>query len=275
MDEKDISLFDTVISDLVVLRTKCDENFMHNNEIFIDQFKSNRTNKIQDYKYHITTLLNDFLDFQKYSEQQNKVSSFDLNIFRMFGVGETMHSYILANFLNPSSEHGQKHLFLNVFLDMLKIKRDSDSENWIVTAEKGRIDVLLKRVQPHSVVVIENKSNYATDQENQLYRYWHKEIYKTICNKHLPKEYIQKPPDYFYQLIYLSPAKWKIPSNNSLMKPLGWTEDLDLPDTVPLQTKHLLFNEFIVQWLNDSLKLVPIENHRIREYIKQYIELWT
>ena len=156
---------------------------------------------------------------------------------------------------------------------MLKIERFSDNENWIVTAEKGRIDVLLKRVQPHSVVVIENKSNYADDQNHQLYRYWYQEIYKTISERHLPKDYILYPPERYYQLLYLSPEHWKIPSTNTLTKPAEW--DNDLPKEVPLKAKHLLFSDFVYQWLKISLELLPKDNHRIREYVKQYIEYWN
>jgi hypothetical protein len=204
---------------------------------------------------------------------KNKDTSCDFNMLSLFHIGETQHSYLLAYFLNPNAEHGQKHLFLNVFLDLLKIERFNDNENWIVTAEKGRIDVLLKRVQPHSVVVIENKSNYANDQNHQLYRYWHQEIYKTIFERHLPKDYILNPPERYYQLLYLSPQHWKIPSTNTLTKPTEW--DSNLPKKVPLNTKALLFSDFVCKWLKISLKLLPKDNHRIREYVKQYIEYWN
>jgi hypothetical protein len=273
MDEKDIILFGSVISELTILRHRIVDKFKIKNKFGVGQLSFNQTNQIQEFRTTTTDFPLSFLNIQERSIKQNGLTSCDLNIFKIFGVGETMHSYLLANLLNPYGEHGQKHLFLNIFLDQLKIKRFSDSENWIVTAEKGRIDILLKRVQPHSVIVIENKSNYATDQENQLYRYWHQEIYKTICNRHLPDYYITKPPDNFYQLIYLSPAHWKIPSNNSLIKPTYW--DKDLPKEVPLKTKYLLFSDFIVQWLNMSLEQLSKENHRVREHIKQYLELWS
>lgn len=207
------------------------------------------------------------------SKIKNRDTSCDFNMLSLFNIGETQHSFLLAHFLNPNADHGQKHLFLNVFLDLLKIKRFSDNENWIVTAEKGRIDVLLKRVQPHSVIVIENKSNYADDQNNQLYRYWYQEIYKTISERHLPKEYILNPPEQYYQLLYLSPEFWKVPNTNTLTKPSTW--DNDLPREVPLKAKHLLFREFVCQWLKASFELLPKDNHRIREYVKQYIEYWN
>jgi len=239
----------------------------------IEQLNSNQLVQQTVFDAHITILVTEFEKIQKESEHKNNQTSCDFNIFRMFRVGETMHSYILAHFLNPNSDHGQKHLFLNVFLDLLKIKRITDNENWIVTAEKGRIDLLLKRNHPPSVVVIENKSNYAVDQENQLYRYWYQEIYSSIISRHLPEEYILNPPEDYYQLIYLSPTHWKIPTNNSLTKPQNW--GADLPDEVPIMTKQLLFNEFIVEWLKISLAKIPSNNSRIREHIEQYLEYWN
>ena len=116
-----------------------------------------------------------------------------------------MHSRLIANLLNPYGTHGQKHLFLNIFLDMLEIERNNDSDHWTVTAETGRIDILLKRDNPHSVIIIENKSNYAIDQDNQMYRYWHQEIYQAMKSRNLPDDYILTPSPKFYQLIYLSP----------------------------------------------------------------------
>lgn len=213
-------------------------------------------------------------EIYKNSISRNKETSCDFNMMSLFHIGETQHSFLLAYFLNPNADHGQKHLFLNVFLDLLKINRYTDNENWIVTAEKGRIDILLKRIQPHSVIVIENKSNYASDQNHQLYRYWHQEIYKTIIERSdISKDYILNPPDHSYQLLYLSPEHWKIPNTNTLTKPIEW--NTDLPIVVPLSVKHLLFRDFVCKWLHKSLELLPNDNHRMREYVKQYIEYWN
>jgi hypothetical protein len=247
MNKEDILLFDSVISDLTKLRGQHLERF----------------------QLDATDLASRLLHIDTAAKEYKRLTSKDLNIFRMLGVGETMHSYLLAHLLDPHAEHGQKHLFLNIFLKLLGIK-NSDSENWTVTAEKGRIDILLRRVTPHSVIVIENKSNYAPDQDNQLYRYWYQEIYSKICNTDIDS---LNPPNDRYQLIYLSPALWKIPSDNSLMKPKDWDEKL--PDEVPIKPKHLLFSVFIVKWLENSLETLPKENHRIREHIKQYLELWN
>jgi hypothetical protein len=160
---------------------------------------------------------------------------------------------------------------LRLFLEMLGIE-NPEAGHWTVTAETGRIDVLLKRKHPHSVVVIENKSNYAPDQQNQLYRYWYQEIY--YPNIRHNKSYSYKPEDSKrYQLIYLSPDATKMPADHSLMKPPGLSDEL--PNRVPIEPRLLLFNHEIVRWLQKVLEHLPASNHRFREYVKQYIEFWS
>ena len=275
MENKDnILVFNSVLLSFHSKRIQLMSKFDTFNKTIINDFVLEKTIHYEKVKELVAEQSVQFGKIAKALETINKLTSGDLNVFRMFGVGETKHSYIIANLLNPYGEHGQKNLFLNIFLDMLKIERVSDNEIWVVTAEKGRIDILLKRVHPkHSVVVIENKSNYAYDQANQLYRYWYKEIYQTILTKYLPKDYILNPPSQYYQLIYLSPSAFKVPSNNSLERPNYW--DADLPATVPIKVQQLLFSEFIVDWLRISLDKLPCNSHRIREYVKQYIEFWT
>lgn len=198
----------------------------------------------------------------------NKETSRDFNLLRLFKIGETMHSLLLANILNPNSEHGQGNLFLLSFLNQIGIENPEKGQ-WIVTAEKGRIDILLKRVHPHSVVVIENKSNFAVDQNNQLYRYWHQEIY--YPNRHRRIDYTGKHPEK-YQIIYLTPSDSKHPTSNSLIKPKDWP--IDLPSIIPITPIILRFNIEIVDWLSYSIQKIPNTNYRLTEYIKQYIEFW-
>ena len=59
--------------------------------------------------------------------------------------------------------HGQGKLFLSAFLEYIGFKKDKGNEEWIVTAEKGRVDVLLRRLNPLGAIIIENKSNWAGD----------------------------------------------------------------------------------------------------------------
>ena len=212
--------------------------------------------------------------FQKVKEK-NKLTSSDFNILKLFRINEPKHSFLLHNFLYPYGNHGQGHLFLNIFLDLLGIERKANNELWTVTAEKGRIDLLIKRRNPHSVILIENKSNYAKDQDNQLYRYWHQEIYLPIKRKHGFYDMKNEPKSKYYQLLYLTPHSSKKPSENSLTKPLNWDWDLDLPEKLPMKITYVSFSKFIIEWLETSLKSIHKDNHRLKEYVKQYIEYWT
>lgn len=213
--------------------------------------------------------------YQKENEkikEKNKTHSVLFNPLTFFSIGETMHSFLLANLIDPNAEHGQGNLFLKSFLKLLKIEV-FENDNWIVTAETGRIDILLRRQYPHTVVVIENKSNYAIDQEHQLYRYWFQEIYLPNLKKFGDKTIDKTSNNSNYQIIYLTPADWKLPSDNSMKRPNGY--DTTLPETIPIEPKVWLFNKQIIQWLNDVIPQLHQDNHRLREYLKQYIELWT
>lgn len=55
-----------------------------------------------------------------------------------------------------------------MFLEYIGFEKDEGNEEWIITAEEGRVDVLLRRQNPLGAVIIENKSNWAGDQPNQL-----------------------------------------------------------------------------------------------------------
>ncbi len=209
----------------------------------------------------------DFL-VSEYQEKNRNYSS-ELNILSYFDIGETKHSFLLAKFLNPYSEHGQHNLFLKTFLKKLKIEKP-EFGNWIVTAETGRIDVLIKRIEPHTVIVIENKSNCAVDQENQLYRYWYQEIY--YPNRHLPISYTKEKSNN-YKIIYLTPSDWKLPNDNSLQKP-DYLPD-EFPDKLPIEPEIWYFNKQIIEWLLETLDLIPQTNHRLREFVKQYIDYWN
>lgn len=217
---------------------------------------------------HFVDLLSNFIKLQTDAKLRNKLVSCDFNMLRLFNINEPTHSFLLANILNPNSEHGQGNLFLYLFLKMIGIEAPEIGQ-WTVTAEKGRIDILLKRANPHSVVVIENKSNNAIDQENQLYRYWYQEIY--YPNRHRDINYTGLHPEK-YQILYLTPSDWKQPSNNSLIKPLAWPSEL--PNSIPLKPLIWKFDTEIIEWLSNILDEIPKENYRLTEYIKQYIEFW-
>ena len=203
----------------------------------------------------------------------NKKDSHNFNILRMFQISETKHSQLLQLLLNPNSIHGQGNLFLNLFLEKIGIKEPSKGR-WKVTAEEGRIDLLLKRNNPLSIVIIENKSNYAGDQQNQLYRYWFNEIYK-VNGKIEPNFYEQNNDS--FQIIYLVP-NGKNYDYQTITKPQNFEafNSVNFPDLMPMEIKRLTFNEDIFNWIGDCIELIEnfsVSNHRIREYLKQYQEI--
>lgn len=209
------------------------------------------------------------------SREQNRLKSHDLNVFHFFNPGETTHSRLLAHFLDPRASHGQATLFLAEFLRLLKISQPDtvSASPWIVTAEIGRVDVLIKRAFPHTVVVIENKSNYALDQPNQLYRYWYQEIYRKQLERQATAQDLASPSKSHYRIVYLSPDSWKQADKQSVSRPNTWSPDL--PATVPEGIiEHHLFGEFVTEWLKKSLTLIPPDNHRLREFTQQYIQFW-
>lgn len=267
--EKTISNFKQIISNILIIE---------DNNHFLCQVSSNLSNLAEnetDIANNIIQTNNEIIGkfklIQKEAQFKNKETSCDFNILRLFSINEVMHSFLLANMLNPHSEHGQGNIFLIAFLKKLRIESPERGQ-WIVSAEKGRIDILLKRKYPHSVIIIENKSNYAYDQPNQLYKYWFREIYKS--QSHKGYNYSKNHPEK-YQIVFLTPADWKQPSLNTITRPKGneWSS-LGCPDIMPIEPQIWKFNIEIVNWLNDVYKDIPIKNYRLKEYIKQYIEFW-
>ena len=92
-------------------------------------------------------------------------------------VHETAQSSLLAQWLDPRGVHGQGALFQTLFLEELGMASPGTGV-WRVATEENRVDLLLSRSIPFGMVVIENKSNWAVDQPNQLYRYWYRTIYR-------------------------------------------------------------------------------------------------
>jgi len=204
-------------------------------------------------------------------DRKHKEDGHNFNIFLFlrdefeFVVKETMHSKLIKFLLNPHASHGQGNEFLIKFLQLLDVEKPEEGI-WYVSAEHGRIDVLLKRNEPLSTIIIENKSNWANDQPNQLYRYWYQEIYNTT--KETEKDFYVRNKCKF-QIVYLAPNEDKKFEEQSITKPKDWTEN-HLPKKVPIDIKTLCFNTFIQEWLENCKKQLPATNHRIREYIIQY-----
>lgn len=191
---------------------------------------------------------------------------------RFTGISEPTHSRILHFLLSDDNLHGQGNLFLMELLKMLNLE-SPEMGQWIPSAELGRVDVRLVRQNPRSVVVIENKSNWAGDQPNQLYRYWYNNIHS--CAEDCLPEFYQDNDR--FKIVYLVPNEIKQISNHSLLKPsIDWFQGLSkeeyesLPDILPMTPIIWSFDTQINQWLQKCEDLLDVRNTPLRNFIKQY-----
>ncbi|MBQ9311572.1 MAG: PD-(D/E)XK nuclease family protein [Bacteroidales bacterium] len=201
-------------------------------------------------------------------ERQRRINKGEnINIFSLWndfsGLTEPIHSRILHFFLSSNPMHGQGNRFLNIFLKHIGIQSHKDEE-WVSTVEIGRVDVMLKRFHPHGLVIIENKSNGAEDQPNQLYRYWYKNIHH--CNDDCTRAYYELHPE--YKIVYLVPNKEKKINDDSLTRPIDYPEYL--PDTIPIKPIVFSFQEEISSWLEDCIDSLPEENIPLKNLLLQY-----
>ncbi len=210
--------------------------------------------------------------YDKYKKDldEHKKDGHNFNVFKLLKdecnlkIDELMHSGLIRFLLEPNSLHGCNKLFLEEFLKILKVDSPQTGE-WKVYTEVGKIDILLKREDPLSIIVIENKANWAVDQKNQLYRYWYNAIYRET--KEVDKNFYEKKCNNF-KICYLVPIKSKNYSEQSISRP---EEDKKtLSDKIPMNIDIISFDKEILEWLDSCIKKLPEENYRLRDYIEQY-----
>ena len=243
------------------------------NKVFSDYLALSEKN-IEKFISLNQDLLASFSLLLKNDKEENRKKSIGFNALYFFSIDEKKHSYIIAYLLTPNEGHGQGNLFLNLFLKKLGVSPEAEEDEWVVTAEKGRIDIMLRRDKPHSVIVVENKSNNAGDQPNQLYRYWYYMIFWPNRHEKNQVQYI-KDHSNCYKIIYLVSDSGKDYSADSVVKPNSLNSDKlsELPEKIDGIVKWS-FSEHIVGWLEDSCEKLDNENHRLREFITQYLEYW-
>jgi len=191
------------------------------------------------------------------------------NIIRQLDISEPQHSLILGFILNPNEKHGFGDIFLKEFFDIVISDKDftyDNNEKWRVSVEKGRFDILIRNKQNTKIVIIENKSNGAKDQHNQLYRYWFKGIYQTQYRL------VKQGEKVFNKIIYLVPKKGKQYTKQTITGPK--TPDKNYPDRVPENIiKTVYFKEELLWWLEKCMSLVE-RTEDMYFYIKQYADFW-
>jgi len=190
-----------------------------------------------------------------------------LNYIDQLSPTEPQHSAILGNILDPRGKHGCGGLFLKEFFKCVfpdgEITFD-ENENWLVTIELERFDIQIKTENDTKIVIVENKSNWAVDQPNQLYRYWLNGIHNR--QKNIPKTLNPKA-----KILYASPAYGKAYEEQSITRPDDdTTSPLKVPEGI---IKIIYFNKEIMEWLENCMHLVD-GMPELYYYLKQYKDYW-
>ena len=204
------------------------------------------------------------------SEADNTQFGTLFNPFALASLKETLHSKILGELLNPRGSHGQGPLFLRCLLKHLKVP-EPDAGEWQHAVEEDRVDLMLARAKPASVILIENKANNAVDQPNQLYRYWHRQIH---C-RFPPLDYQCPETRRYFRVIYLSADGRKMPEPHSLKRPNGWEGINRDHATLPLTWEPLGLDKLLGLLHDEASTRVPETNARLRIFIQMYSELWN
>jgi hypothetical protein len=189
-----------------------------------------------------------------------------VNAFEQLSPSEPQHSRIICDLINPNNyliDHGNR--FLELFFK--HVLNDSqfeynESDEWEVTAERERYDIRIRSKDNGKIIIIENKSNWANDQPNQLYRYWYEGIYKE--QKNMDKKYAK--------MLYLSPSEFKKYDKQSITKPDKFEKSLDdqLDEKI---IKTVFFSKEILNWLDECMKIVDNDDN-LYYYLLQYKDFW-
>lgn len=208
---------------------------------------------------NVTELLHSVDKIRTRYNEIARLTGENYNLFEILNVEtkEYIHTYFLADMLNPKGIHGLGNLPLKLFLQ--EIEKDAlFSDDLRVFAEKdygvidkqntlgGRIDISLENLSGKSIL-IENKI-YARDQENQLLRY-----YNTFKDR----------GDSF--ILYLT-LDGKTPTDQSITN-TSKEESLTESDYLCISYK-----DHIIKWLKKCHKKA-IDLPLLRETLKQYIAL--
>jgi len=140
-------------------------------------------------------VLNELIKPIKYYKSKKKEKSVFYAISNSY-YHENYHSDILAYYFNYSLPKRKLIDWLNQGLDDDKKISYHDYKNGSVEREKNKIDITLFNSEGNRAIIIENKSNGATDQYRQLYRYYESLKKKNItveCICYLNKDSNKKP----------------------------------------------------------------------------------
>lgn len=205
--------------------------------------------------------INFFEDVNKFKEKQQKQKQRGLNDYNLLTTvlnehdEVRLHSRVIGSLLNINGLHYQKELFLEKFMEILKITEfEFNIEESNLFLEYQNIDLYLTDGIKH--IIIENKI-YAGDQKNQIKRY-----YDTIKDENKDLEYND------ILVIYLSIDRLQ-PSNYSLGN-LAIKDNYLIDNNEKIAIfKNINYKNEILNWLDNCLhEIQNITN--LNESIQQY-----
>ena len=217
----------------------------------------------------ITSLSTSWCPIRRAEIERNLEENHHYSPLRAISIKETDHSRILGELLKPTGSHGKGDLFLKSFLRRIGISPVEG--NWVVTVELDRIDILLRRSDPASVVIIENKACQATDQPGQLYRYWHRQIHR----RHNGPNNGNPVPRERFRIIYLPPGDCTRPDERSVLRPSDLNDSTCNEARIPEDILDCRsFQTDVADWLNELLESEMGLSDRLRIFLKLYTEIW-
>lgn len=166
--------------------------------LVIDNLYSSMNNYNKEVINLISNLKKENIDAYKeiLERQGNKLKFNIFDIITDKWRRENFHSEILKFLLENYED------FFNDFLDLIEIKNKEEYSNAEITNEEAKIDILIKSEK--KAIIVENKINWAHDQNEQLARY-----YKKIKDEY--KKEVEK-------IVYISPSKDKKPDSQTFGK---------------------------------------------------------
>ncbi len=214
-------------------------------------------------------IVNGWLTRRQQLDEANAQTGDGFNPLELIPLKETTHSRILGEMLDPKGSHGQKSLFLGCFLRLLGVPRAAQDDKWRITVEKSRVDIMLIHDQPRSAILIENKSNDAWDQPNQIYRYWHQHVYLVDPSLNYQDPDVRQR----FRIIYLPTDGSKTPASHSLQRPEGW-KSLNPAEVIPLQCETIAFPELLALFHREARTSIPATNVRLLAFLDFYHDYW-
>jgi hypothetical protein len=205
---------------------------------------------------HLLTETTDL--WRQVADRQGRIRDSDSIAFNIFHITEradyevTTHQRVLADLLDPRGTHGQGNVFLGPFLELIRqrtgMRLPPPNGLWEVDNGKDNIDVRLRHTESKYRVIIETKWK-ASDRPGQVVDYWREEKNRT-ANSRIP-------------VVFLTRTR-RLPD-------LGQDES----DHAQLRADLvcLTFKDDIAPLLQNALDQEPAVSPRVRETVRQYIQL--